>query len=66
MLLTSTRHIAPIFYFNCKHGNEKNSLLQKRANNAKTASHTDPFFFKYKILKLNDLTECNQAIFIIH
>ena len=25
-------------------------------DNAKTASQSDPFFFKYKILKLNDLT----------
>ena len=32
--------------------------------NAKTASHTDPLFFKYKILKLNDLTEFNQTTFM--
>ena len=32
--------------------------------NAKTASHTDPLFFKYKILKLNDLTESNHATFM--
>ena len=30
-------------------------------DNAKTASHSDPIFFKYKILKLNDLTDFNQA-----
>ena len=43
-------------------------MIQKRAvriiENAKTASHTDPLFFKYKILKLNDFTEFNQATFI--
>ena len=32
--------------------------------NAKTASHTDPLFFKYKILKLNDLTIFNQTTFM--
>ena len=40
-------------------------MLQKRAiriiENSKTALYTDPLFFKYKILKLNDLTEFNQA-----
>ena len=43
-------------------------LLQKRAvriiNSSKTALYTDPLFFKYKILNLNDLTEFNQATFI--
>ena len=47
---------------------KKISLLQKRAvriiDNAKTASHSDPIFFKYKILKLNDLTDFNQATFM--
>ena len=47
---------------------KKISLLLKSAiriiENAKTASHTDPLFFKYKILKLNDLTEFNQATFM--
>ena len=47
---------------------KKISQLQKRAvriiENAKTDSHTDPLFFKYKILKLNDFTEFNQATFI--
>ena len=45
---------------------KKISLLQKCAvriiQNAKTASHTDPLFFKYKILKLTDLIEFNQLI----
>jgi len=43
-------------------------LLQKCAvriiEHAKTASHTDPLLLKYKILKLNDLTEFNQATFM--
>ena len=47
---------------------KKISLLQKRAvriiDNAKTASLSDPIFFKYKILKLNDLTDFNQATFM--
>ena len=47
---------------------KKISLLQKRAvriiDNAKTASHSDPIFFKYKILKLNDLADFNQATFM--
>ena len=30
----------------------------------KAVSHTDPLFFKYKILKSNDLTEFNQATFM--
>ena len=42
-------------------GNEKISLLQKCAvriiDKAKTALQSDPLFFKYKILKLNDLTD---------
>ena len=33
-------------------------------DNAKTASHSDPILFKYKILKLNDLTDYNQATFM--
>ena len=47
---------------------KKISLLQKRAvriiENAKTDSHTNPLFFKYKILKLNDLTDFNQTTFV--
>ena len=47
---------------------KKNSLLQKRAvriiDNARTVSHTDPLFLKYKILELNDLTEFIQATFM--
>ena len=47
---------------------KKISLLLKSAiriiENAKTALYTDPLFFKYKILKLNDLTEFNQATFM--
>ena len=27
-------------------------------------SHSDPLFLKYKILKVNDLVDFNQAIFI--
>ena len=41
------------------------SLLQKCAvriiDKAKTALHSDPLFFKYNILKLNDLTDFTQA-----
>ena len=33
-------------------------------DNAKTASHSHPIFFKNKILKLNDLTDFNQATFM--
>ena len=33
-------------------------------DNAKTASHSDPIFFKKKIFKLNDLNDFNQATFI--
>jgi len=47
---------------------KKISLLPKRAVGiifyAKTASHTDPLFFKNKILQLNDLIEFNQATFM--
>ena len=47
---------------------KKISLLQNRVvsiiDNAKTALHTDPLFFKIKILKLNDLTDFNQATFM--
>ena len=42
----------------------KNVQIVRIIDNAKTASHTDPFFLKYKILKLNDLNEFNQAIFM--
>ena len=34
----------------------KNVHAVRIIDKAKTASHTDPLFFKYKILKLNDLT----------
>ena len=44
---------------------KKISLLQKRdvkiIDNAKIVSQSDPIFFKYKIIKLNDLTDFNQA-----
>ena len=48
---------------------KKISLLQKRAvriieNAKKTASHANPLFFKYKILKLNNLTDFNQTTFV--
>jgi len=42
----------------------KNVQIVRIIDNAKTASHTDPFFFKYKILKLNDLNQFNQATFM--
>ena len=42
-------------------------ILQKRAikliNNSKAMSHSDPLFLKYKILKINDLEDFNQAIY---
>ena len=47
---------------------KKNNFLQKRSvriiENAKIALHTDPLLFTYKILKLNYLTEFNQATFM--
>ena len=47
---------------------KKISLLQKHSvriiENAKTALHTDPLLFTYKILKLYYLTEFNQATFM--
>ena len=43
-------------------------LLQKRmvklVENAKPVSHSYPFFLKYRILKLNDMTDFNQATFM--
>jgi hypothetical protein len=43
-------------------------ILQKRAirliDNSKATSHSDPLFLKYKILKINDLVDFNQAIFM--
>ena len=43
-------------------------ILQKRAirliDNSKATSHNDPLFPKYKILKINDLVDFNQAIFM--
>ena len=43
-------------------------ILQKRAvrliDNSKAMSHSDPLFLKYKILKVNDLVDYNQAIFM--
>ena len=43
-------------------------ILQKRAirliDNSKAKSHSDPLFLKYKILKINDLVDFNQAIFM--
>ena len=39
-------------------------ILQKRAIRSKATSHSDPLFLKYKILKINDLVDFNQAIFM--
>ena len=43
-------------------------ILQKQAiryiDNSKAMSHSDPLFLKYKILKINDLIDFNQAIFM--
>ena len=43
-------------------------ILQKRSirliDNSKATSHSDPLFLKYKILKINDLVDFNQAIFM--
>ena len=43
-------------------------ILQKRAirliDNSKVKSHSDPLFLKYKILKINDLVDFNQAIYM--
>ena len=43
-------------------------ILQKRAitliDNSKAMSHSDPLFLKYKILKINDLVDFNQALFM--
>ena len=43
-------------------------ILQKRAirliDNSKATSHSDPLFIKYNILKINDLVDFNQAIFM--
>ena len=42
--------------------------LQKRAvrliDNSKTMSHSDPIFLKYNILKINDMIDFNQAMFM--
>ena len=43
-------------------------ILQKRAirliDNSKATSHIDPLLLKYTILKINDLVDFNQAIFM--
>ena len=43
-------------------------ILQKRSirliDNSKATSHSDPLFLKYQILKINDLVDFNQAIFM--
>ena len=43
-------------------------MLQKRTvrliENAKTVSHCDPLFLKYRLLKLNDMSDFNQATFM--
>ena len=43
-------------------------ILQKRAirliDNSKATSHSDPLFLKYIILKINDLVDFNQAMFM--
>jgi len=48
--------------------NESIHILQKQAirliNNSKVTSHNDPLFLKYKILKINDLVDFNQVIFL--
>jgi len=48
--------------------NEKIHILQKRAikliDNSKVMSPSDPLFLKYKILKINDLVDFNQTIFM--
>ena len=33
-------------------------------DNLKATSHSDPLFLKYKILKINDLVDFNQALFM--
>ena len=42
--------------------------LQKRAvrliDNSKSMSHSDPIFLKYNILKINDMVDFNQAMFM--
>ena len=49
-------------------GNETNSHFQKRAirliDNSKATSHSDPLFPKCKILKINDMVDFSQAIFM--
>ena len=44
------------------------SILQKKAiryiENAKYNSHSDPLFYKYNILKFEDLKVYNQAVFM--
>ena len=46
----------------------KLSILQKRAvrliDNSKKAAHSDPLFLKFKILKIQDMVDFNQGIFI--
>ena len=43
-------------------------ILQKRAirliDNSKATSRSDPLFLNYKILKINDLVDFNEAIFM--
>ena len=46
----------------------KLSILQKRAvrliDNSKKAAHSDPLFLKFKILKIQDMVDFNQGIFM--
>ena len=47
---------------------KKICTLQKRAvrliDNSKSMSHSDPIFLKYNILKINDMVDFNQAMFM--
>ena len=44
---------------------KKETQLKKRLiDNSKATSNSDPLFLKYKILKINDLVDFNQAIFM--
>ena len=38
--------------------------MVKLVENAKPVSHSYPIFLKYRILKLNDMTDFNQATFM--
>ena len=55
-----------LFYFILTY--EKKIKQQKRAvrliDNTKTMTHNDPIFLKYNILKINNMVDFNQAMFM--